>query len=458
MKTKLFQLFFLIFFGIQVGCVPQAAVTEAPTATPMALSPTPTLADPTATFTPLPPTKTSSPTDTPVPPSPTSLPPTATPRLPTETPRPATDSVCASGCDFTTLQAAIDHPETAAGAVIEILDPVHTEAGIVVDKDVTIRGLGAAETVIQAHEAPEGAAARVFLISEGAVVVLAQLTIRHGQPASAEECGGGVMNQGTLTLDRTAVESNLANSGGGICNAGDLTLVNSTVRDNTANGLGPVGYTCGTGAGIKCERGKLTLFNSTVSGNTAMDEDPHRDSGRGGGVHIGCKCTGSFTNSTISGNRAIGNGGGIHNHGTLELINCTITDNFTSFEGGGIYVRGHLDYANNIIAGNTGKGGSCVVGGPGGYQGQGTIGWNSNNWVGGGNCDAAYGGIPMLGPLADNGGDTRTHALLPGSPAIDLLDALSCQVPADQRGAPRAVVITSADTPCDLGAYEAQGE
>ncbi len=344
------------------------------------------------------------------------------------------------------------------GAVIEVLDPVHTEAGIVVDKDVTIRGLGVSETIIQAHENPEVAPERVFLIAEGANVIIAHVTIRYGRTGNPEECGGGVMNRGVLILDHSDVRENNSNSGGGICNGGDLTLINSSVRDNTANGLGPVGYACGTGGGIKCERGTLTLFNSTVSGNAAMDEDPHRVAGRGGGVHIGCKCLGIFTNSTISGNQAVGNGGGIHNHGALELVNCTVTNNFTSSEGGGIYVRGHLDYSNNIIAKNTGKGGSCIVGGPGGYQGQGTLGTNSHNLVGGGNCDAAYGGNPLLGPLADNGGDTWTHALLPDSPAIDVLDALSCRLSTDQRGVPRAVVQLSLDTPCDLGAYEVQSK
>ena len=78
--------------------------------------------------------------------------------------------------------------------------------------------------------------------------------------------------------------------------------------------------------------------------------------------------------------------------------------------------------------------------------------------VTGGGCDAAYSDDPVLGRLADNGGDTWTHALLPGSPAIDAIPAVSCTLPIDQRWALRPVVQTSVDTPCDIGAFEVQTE
>jgi len=117
-----------------------------------------------------------------------------------------------------------------------------------------------------------------------------------------------------------------------------------------------------------------------------------------------------------------------------------------------------MDFTNTIIAGNSGQGGSCIVGGPGGYKGEGSIGENRNNLVRGGNCNPAFTDEPMLGPLADNGGATLTHALLPSSPAIDALPLSSCTVPTDQRGATRPVFVNSADTPCDIGAFEVQAE
>ncbi len=427
-----------------------------PSPTPTPITPTATPQPPTEmpvpTNTSLPPTETPTPTATPIPPTPTPIP-------PTPTPLPPTDTVCASGCDFTTIQAAIDEADTADGAIIEITDPIHTEAGIVVNKSVTIRGLGADDTIVQAHdETPDEAPDRVFLVEEDVTLVLEKMTIRHGRPSRQEECGGGIMNFGTLTLNNCVVRDNGANSGAGICNSNALTLLNSTVSYNTADGVGPVGYTCGNGGGIKCERGTLTLINSTISNNKSEDADPFRDVGCGGGVHVACSCTAVFTNSTISGNRSVACGGGIYDHGVLRLVNCTISDNHTTGEGGGVYVRGHLDYVNTIIAGNAGKGGNCVVGGPGGYRGMGSVGTNNNNLVEGGSCDPDHSGDPKLGPLADNGGDTKTHALLPGSPAIDAISVVSCTLPTDQRGALRPIAQISPDTPCDIGAFELQTE
>jgi hypothetical protein len=323
---------------------------------------------------------------------------------------------------------------------------------------VTIRGLGVDKTIVQAHEAVEEAPERVFLIEEGGTVVLERMTIRHGRPSRDEECGGGIMNLGSVTLNQCVVGANRSNSGAGICNRGALTIVNSGISDNFADGVGPSGYACGSGGGIKCERGTLTLVNSTVSGNASQDADIHSERARGGGVHVGCNCTAVFTNSTISGNTSVAYAGGVYIKGALRLVNCTITDNSTDGEGGGVYVRGHLDFVNTITAHNGGKGGNCLIGGPGGYQGRGEIGLNSNNLVVGGTCDPDYVDAPMLGPLADNGGDTLTHALLPGSPAIDAVPAISCTVPTDQRGALRPAVQTSPETPCDIGAFEVQAE
>ena len=71
--------------------------------------------------------------------------PSATPR-PTATTEP-TVTVCATGCDFAAIQAAIDADATSAGDVIYVADSVHTEAGVIVSKDVTIRGQGAPGTI-----------------------------------------------------------------------------------------------------------------------------------------------------------------------------------------------------------------------------------------------------------------------------------------------------------------------
>jgi hypothetical protein len=59
---------------------------------------------------------------------------------------------------------------------------------------------------------------------------------------------------------------------------------------------------------------------------------------------------------------------------------------------------------------------------------------------------------PLIGPLADNGGPTHTHALLAGSPALDAgtcTDHLGSTVTHDQRGVARPQALA-----CDIGAFE----
>jgi predicted outer membrane repeat protein len=451
MKAWLLSILMIFALAVLMGCAAPPSPTAMPvppTATPHPPTETPA---PTATF--IPPTQTSTPT---VPPTPTvtPIPPTSTPIPPTPTPLPATDTVCASGCNFATIQAAIDYAATTDGVIIEVIDPIHTEAGIVVNGGitVTIRGLGAAETVVQAHETLDEAPARVFLVEAGATVILEKMTIRHGKPSIETDGGGGIMNYGTLTLRSCTVTESTASGGGGVCNSGVLTVVNSTIANNVAYEKAPRGLECGCGGGIKSGGGRLVLINSTISGNRTGSGELGRN--RGGGVHVGCGCTAVFTNSTISGNRAAHQGGGVYVAGTLRLVNCTIANNRASAQGGGIHVLGHLDYENAIIAYNAGRGGDCTLGATADNTKKGTIGINSNNLVEGGRCDADFSGDPMLGDLADNGGDTRTHALLPGSPAIDAIPVVSCTVPIDQRWMPRPVAAGEGAPLCDIGAFE----
>ncbi len=380
--------------------------------------------------------------------------PTDTPQ-PTDTPRPTpeptpteppTITVCSDGCDFTTIQAAIDAAQ--AGDVIGVADAVHTEASITVNKDLTIQGVGAENTIVQAADTPEDAPDRVFLIEQGATVTIAGMTIRHGYPPVCPQSGGGIANHGTLTLQHSAVIDNRASAGGGIMNDGTLVVINSTISDNTADGSGNHGRGRGSGGGIKSTMGELIILNSTISGNSST--------WHGGGMHIACNCTATISNSTISGNQAAHNGGGVNVRGATEIVNCTISGNNASGGGGGVYANGALDFANNIIAGNVagnadyGSTNDCAPGDDG------QIGTNSHNLIEDGSCDAAYSGDPMLDTLADNGGPTRTHALLPGSPAVDALPADACALTTDQRGMPRPVMHTSGDTPCDIGAFELQ--
>jgi peptidoglycan hydrolase-like protein with peptidoglycan-binding domain len=419
MNAKRFRIPMALLLLALAGCV-QAPL---PTATPAAM-----------------PTSTPAPTSTP-PPA------TSTPPPPAYEPDPVTITVGAHDCDFVTIQDAIDDAGTSPGDVITVIDPVHTEAGITVDKDVVIQGLGAGRTAVQGHTVPSEAPDGVFVVPEGATATIKGMTIRHGHPPAYPYAGGGIANFGALTVEKCVIRDNSANEGGGIFNQGLLTVTNCTISGNTADKIAPPGYECGSGGGVKNGfGGTLALTNCTLSGNHAV--------GKGGGLFVACEGQAVLTNCTISGNQTEGVGGGLFVKGGTELMHCTVSENASREPGGGIYVRSSLDFTSSIVANNEKE--DIYLGGPGGFQGKGVIGTNVNNWVGDGSCPSEYCGDPMLGPLADNGGDTPTHALLPGSPAIDLLPAPACRVPADQRGEPRLSHISSLAPICDLGAFERQ--
>jgi len=378
---------------------------------------------------------------------------------PTPTPEPTPTvepniTVCADGCAFTTLQAAVQ--AAGAGDALGVLDAVHTEQGIVLDKDLTILGQSSDGTVVQGHVEFGEATESVFVVAEGATVILKDLTIRHGSPESGMEVGGAVENRGAVTLERCIITDNSASAGGGMNNFGSMTLINTIVSNNIADGTG-AGFTgCGTGGGIKVEQGPLVLVNSTVSGNSSQ--------GDGGGIFVACKGSLESINSTISGNDATGgSGGGVCIRGTAKLTQSTIANNRAAQTGGGVYVRGSgesglvrgwLDYSNTIIAGNTTGSKYCCADCMAGENS--TIGINENNLVEDGSCNPYLAGSPLLQPLADNGGDTLTHLLLPDSPAIDAISAISCTLTTDQRGKSRPIEISSMGTPCDIGALEIQ--
>ena len=374
---------------------------------------------------------------------------TATP-APTNTPAPPpTLTVCTADCEFDTIQAAIDDSGTIAGSTIEIHEAVLTEAGITVNKDVTIQGQGAESTIVQAHADVEESTDRVFVVAEGTTVVMSDLTIQHGNTRQGgdswggdENGAGGILNYGHLTLENCVVRDNWARHGGGILNRGALRAVDSTFTGNVAHGARIIAQSCGAGGAIKHNGSTLEMVNCTVSGNTAATN--------GGGVHVACDSRAVLTNCTLSGNTSEG-GGAATVKGQLELIHCTVTDNTAANadNGGGIFVRGILSYTNTLIAGNH-PGGDCTAErNLGGSQPGGTIGTNVSNLVGDGGCEAGYSGDALLDVLADNGGNTLTHNLLAGSPAVDAIPADNCLVETDQRGQSRPQ-----GEACDIGALE----
>jgi len=238
-------------------------------------------------------------------------------------------TVCASGCDYPSIKAAIAAPTTVDGDTLAIAAGTYTEPGILVNKSLTLQGKEAATTIVQAAATQGTASDRVFTIASGVSVTLQNLTIRYGYRNGA---GGGLYNAGTLTVTDSTVHSNQATyAGGGLYNDynGTLTLTTTTVSDNAAT----------YGGGLSND-GTGTLIASTISTNAA---------GLGGGLsNYG---TLLLTNSTMSGNTATGAGGGLYNRGRLTLTHSTMSGNATDTFGGGLYnAYGTLTLIHSLVA------------------------------------------------------------------------------------------------------------
>ena len=297
--------------------------------------------------------------------------------------------------------------------------------------------------------------------------------------------GGGIVGRGTLVLTNSTVAGNSATlRGGGIDGSGTATLTNARILDNSTSGEGGgIHFTDGSftltnstvarnsaaiGAGIANEAGgglegsALTITNSTVVGNSATQEGGGIFNADEGFCRLGASV--SLTNSTVSGNSA-GRGGGISSSGPcpagVGLRNSTVARNSATQNGGGILQssEGGVGLTNSLVAQNSAPTGPDVFAANGGEGvvsarfsliGDGT-GSSLTNTDGNqvGTVSPNSSPIdPRIGPLADNGGPTRTHALLLGSPAIDAASTPDCPT-TDQRGVPRPQ-----GAACDIGSYE----
>ncbi len=280
--------------------------------------------------------------------------------------------------------------------------------------------------------------------------------------------GGGAIveeSNGMLIVDATIFNNNTAvNRGGAMGIGGEAHITHSSFSGNSASSGGAI---------EKFLAGDLVLDSSIFVNNTANFQSP---TSGGGAFHLSDTGNVALINTTISGNHAMGNGGGIFNQSaTLALNNVTVTDNTADSDndgigdGGGIYREtGSVQVQNTIIADNFDTPGGTGMGikipdcsGTFLSQGYNIIGVNDgcNGFSNGVNADIV-GTLsspidPLLDTLADNGGPTQTHALLPGSPAINAGDpllpgsgGLACAA-TDQRGVARPE-----GTTCDIGAFE----
>jgi hypothetical protein len=147
--------------------------------------------------------------------------------------------------------------------------------------------------------------------------------------------------------------------------------------------------------------------------------------------------------------------------GLLRIVNSTFSGNFSSFDGDGIYnVTNGGSGSATVEIGSTILNGTALVNNGGTIQ---SLGYNLSSDNGGGFLGATGDQTntnPLLGPLQLNGGQTPTHALLSGSPAIDAGTNFS-GLPTDQRGPGFARTWDITGIPnladgTDIGAFELQ--
>ncbi len=174
-----------------------------------------------------------------------------------------------------------------------------TSEQLLFDRSATVDASAAAPITISG-----GGTSRVFMINSGLTVSMSDLVVRDGV---ASPFGGGILNEGVLSLERVVVTENLE------------------------IGPGPANFAFGGGGIYNGDGATLNLTDSTVSNNTAVNQP-------GGGVYGSLDTTINVTNSVISGNLGGDIGGGLRTRGDATIVGSMISDNTsTAWHGGGIF-------------------------------------------------------------------------------------------------------------------------
>jgi len=409
------------------------------------------------------------------------------------------DSGAGSLRDAVTQANAAIGPDTIDFTVTGTI-PLATQ--IVIGDDLTISGPGAASLTVS----PTGTD-RVFYINDAnPTVTISGITIQRTSGGTIGK-GGAIYNYaGNLTIQNSVISGNQSSDkGGAIYNyGGTVNIVNSTLSGNSAANKGGAiynyggtvnitnstlsGNTAAAGGGIYNYNGTVSIVSSTLSGNQAT-------SFSGGGLYAR-NGTVTIQNSTFSGNSAAGYGGGVFSeyapvtitnstfsgntggatalyNATLTLISTILANSNTSdiifvTETGGVsskHRERHLAHPPHKAPTKTiNRGGktkpahvphtsSIPHTSASTVNATNSLIENDGGSLNGTNVNNILGQDPVLGPLANNGGPTQTHALLAGSPAIDKgsnPNALAF----DQRGNP---FVRTSGAQTDIGAFEVQG-
>ncbi|MES1245954.1 MAG: choice-of-anchor Q domain-containing protein [Acidobacteriota bacterium] len=341
------------------------------------------------------------------------------------------------------LRQAVLDANGAAGADVIQFDAgltgaiVLSSGQLAVTDSVDVQGPGAADLAVTGL-----GDSRLFYLYSGQALIdvtISGLTLAGGNA----NVGGAIADLGeNLVLDSVVVVGNVASvdvegggDGGGIWAAdtkgGSLSL---TIRDSSISG-NTAGH---DGGGIHLDNtgGPVLIESTTINGNDAAND--------GGGLSLFIlRDDMTVLNSTISGNTAGADGGGLFLNGLygyLSILETTVADNSAGGFGGGLFTLAGTIQVRNSIAGDNSPNDLGNGLGSASFEAAYSLVENkdvSTVFDNGGNI---FGQDPQLGPLADNGGPTRTHLPAPASPVINAGDPAFAPPPStDQRGLPRIV-------------------
>lgn len=304
------------------------------------------------------------------------------------------------GGDYSSIAAAL---ETAGEdqVILELLDPIYNESGLIINTDVILIGRGPEKTIIQAAGVPGTADDRVFSVTTEGRAVFRDLTIRHGRPTAVPHRGGGIDNEGYVKLVNCELTENEAVYGGALFTRGWLELTGCSISGNYTtkppNELLNTGIGCrGSGGAIKTEKGgELKIDSCSIIDNYAYR--------RGGGIFVACESTVRITNTTIAGNDCRRRGGGIYNKGDLFLNHVTIADNSSLKRGSGLCTMGRVEMEASLITGSSFQDFYTAEGS--GIYGGGFLTLNRGNFVSDGSLEGAGSGNPRLGKLKQDGSE-----------------------------------------------------
>lgn len=300
------------------------------------------------------------------------------------------DGLCIDADGRCTLRAAIQESNSSGFNVVNFVLPASTVIELtmrelLITKPIQIIGPGGRNLTVQRTTNPDAIPFRVFHIAPntGSNIVIRGLKVRNG----FADIGGGfyIETGNTVFLTDVTVSNNSASGGGAIANAGNVILTRSLINSNIS--------LVGNGTG-------------------------------GGFLNIGSNSAATISNSTMTDNSA-SNGGAIYNSGSLSLVNNTISGNSARTLGSSIVnvAGGTVNVLNTIVGIDTSLNASSLSGA---FNSLGnnivTDARNSTGFTNAVNNDQVSDNNainPLLGSLADNGGQTDTRALQSGSPAIN---------------------------------------